>query len=170
MKKLPETRRALVGILFISCLTAGPLAAQVAAPTTPGVDPGSNRSNKKASQAAVAVLGGKATEGLRLAEKAIKADPKNPWAYYNQGDALARLKRVDEAVAAFQKAEQHFSSSDPYGKSIAIYGRANVLDQAGRCDEARQAYGEYARFIRAEDPKSATMAERFGDDCVPRPR
>ena len=142
--------------------------AQVAAPTTPGVDSGSKRSNRRASDAAKAIRDGRASEGLRLADKAIKSDPKNPWAYYNRADALADLKRVDEAVTAFQEAAHRFSAADMYGKSIAIYGRANVLDQAGRCEEAKKAFAEYADFIRTEDPKSADMAMRFGDACAPR--
>lgn len=161
-------RSWVMGGAILSLTAGGAALAQVAAPTTPGADYGSKRSNKRASDAAKAIRDGRATEGLRLAEKAIKTDPKNPWAYYNRADALADLKRVDEAVAAFQEAERRFSAADMYGKSIAIYGRANVLDQAGRCAEAKAVFAEYATFIRTDDPKSADMAVRFGDACVPR--
>ena len=149
-----------------SSMLATSVDARPVAPTTPGVDPGSHRSNDRASQSAEATLSGKSGEALRLAEKAIKADPKNPWAYYNKADALADLRRVDAAVEAFQEAQRRFSTFDVYGKSIAIYGRAHALDQAGRCDEAARAYHEYAAFIRTDDPASADMAERFSDDCV----
>jgi tetratricopeptide (TPR) repeat protein len=164
--------KSLVGaalLSLISLATGGAASAQVAAPTTPGTDFGSKKSNKRASEAAQAIRDGKSAEGLRLAEKAIKSDSKNPWAYYNKADALSRMNRVDEAVATFREAERRFSPADMYGKSIAIYGRANVLDQAGRCEEARKAFGEYAAFIRTDDSKSADMAERFADACVARP-
>src|SRR4029077_18088164 len=104
-------------------------------------------------------------EAVQLADQAIRANARDPWPYYDKGMALARLGRTDEAAAALLEAEQHFSPADAWGKSVAIYGRAYAFSVAGRCAEARQAFEQYATFVKEHDPKSAEMARRYAADC-----
>jgi predicted Zn-dependent protease len=160
-----KTRTLKAFALATALLTTGTAEAQLEPLHRANADPGSPLSNALASDAAEAVVAGRAHHALRMAKIAIKADPSNPWGYYNMADALALLHRVDEAVVAFRQAEQHFSAADRWGKSIAIYGRANVLRQANRCEEAAGAFREYAAFVQKDDPGSADMARRYSIMC-----
>jgi Flp pilus assembly protein TadD len=104
---------------------------------------------------------------LAYAARAIAADPKDPWAHYNKAVALARLGSVDDAVQSFRAAEERFNLGDVWGRSVAIYGSAHALAQAGRCDEAKSEYHRYAEFVRERDPRSADMAVRYAATCRP---
>jgi len=53
---------------------------------------------------------------------------------------------------------------------VAIYGRANVLAQAGRCSEAQPAFEEYATFVESADAKGAALARSYAKNCHPRTR
>jgi len=116
-------------------------------------------------QTAAAMGGGNPQESLALAEQAVQLSPQDPWANYNKGMALARLGQTDAAVSALSAAEQHFSAADPWGRSVAIYGRAHTLAMAGRCSEAREAFEQYATFVEAQAPTSAALARRYAADC-----
>jgi tetratricopeptide (TPR) repeat protein len=117
------------------------------------------------SEAASAEMAGDPRAALAFADRAIQADPRDPWGHYDRGMALARLGQTDQALKAFADAEQHFGSGDVWGRSVAIYGRAHALDLARRCDEARQEYLRYAAFVRERDPSSADLATRYAADC-----
>jgi tetratricopeptide (TPR) repeat protein len=153
-------------IAFAAALfSAGTAEAQLEPLHRANADPASQPSVALAAKAGDALVAGQAPYALKIAGKAIIADPRNPWGYYDKADALVALNRIDEAVSAFREAEYHFSPADRWGKSIAIYGRANALDQAGRCAEAASAYREYAAFVETEDPGSADMAIRYSQMC-----
>jgi tetratricopeptide (TPR) repeat protein len=160
--KIPALKAITIAAVLFA---AGEAGAQIEPLHSATADPGSQQSNFLASKAAGAVIDGRAQKALKIAERAIAADPRNPWGYYDKADALGLLNRVDEAVAAYREAEQRFSAADRWGRSIAIYGRANVLHQAGRCDEAAIAFDEYAAFVETEDPGSADMAVRYSIAC-----
>jgi tetratricopeptide (TPR) repeat protein len=117
------------------------------------------------SEAASAEMSGDPQAALAYADRAIQADPRGPWGYYDRGMALARLGQTDQALKAFSAAEERYGLGDVWGRSVAIYARAHALDQARRCDEARQEYQRYAIFIRERDPKSADLATRYAADC-----
>jgi tetratricopeptide (TPR) repeat protein len=102
---------------------------------------------------------------LTYANRAIAADPHDPWAYYDKAAALSRLGYVDDAVKSFTSAEQLFNPSDVWARSVAIYGAAHALSSAGRCEEAKGEFLRYAAFIRQRDPRSADMAVRYAADC-----
>ncbi len=106
------------------------------------------------------------SNALWLAETEIAADPTNPWAHYARAAALHALRRTDDAIAAYRDAEARFPAS-VWGKSIAVYGRARALDDAGRCDNARVAYGEYVALVEDSDPLAADMARRYAQLCHP---
>ena len=148
-------------------MTTGTARAQLAAPRQ-AVDPGSSRSRELASQAGEALVGSKPADALKLADQAVAADARNPWAHYDRGSALVDLGRIDEAVAELKVAERSFSPADAWGKSIAIYGRANALAQAGRCSEAQPVFEQYAVFVERSDIRAAEMARGYAKACVSR--
>ncbi len=102
---------------------------------------------------------------LAFGDRAVATDPSNPWGHYSRGVALHGLGRTDAAVAAYRAAEERFGNKEPWGKSIAMYGRARAFDDVGRCSEARAAYAEYATFVRSSDPNAADMAIRYAKEC-----
>jgi tetratricopeptide (TPR) repeat protein len=148
-------------------MTASVAHAQLAPPRQ-AVDEGSSRSRELASRASESLTRQQPAQALQMAEQAIAADALNPWGHYNRAAALADLGRVDAAVADFQAAERLFSTADAWGKSISMYGRANVLAQAGRCSEAGPAFEEYARYVERADAGAAALARRYATECKPR--
>jgi tetratricopeptide (TPR) repeat protein len=122
-----------------------------------------------AGQAAEAQLAGNHETALRLADEAIKADAKEPWGYYNRGDVLASLHRLDDAVEAFRRAESQSPDADVWGKSVAIWGQANVFRQAGRCQEAAPIFERYASLVEKLDREAATLARAYAKSCTPPP-
>jgi tetratricopeptide (TPR) repeat protein len=103
------------------------------------------------------------------AEAERSKEPRSPWLDYDRAVALARLGRTDEALLAFRKVEQQLAetptSNSWWGRSIAIYGRARALTDAGRCREAKRAYEDYAAFVRATNPQDADMALAIAKNC-----
>lgn len=126
------------------------------------------QSSELASRAATADIKGQPQQAVELANQGIRADPRNPWPYYDKGMALAQTGETDAAIAALFAAEQRFATTDHWGQSVAIYGRAHTLSQAGRCTEAVQAFSEYASFVGKSDPQSAALARRYAMDCKQR--
>ena len=140
-------------------------ADELRAPRNVNVEPTSRQSSELGSRAAAADIQGNPKQAVELADQAIRADPRNPWPYYDKGMALAEMGEVDGALASLDAATQHFSATDRWGKSVAMYGRAHTLSQAGRCAEAVQAFAEYASFVGKDDPQAADMARRYAIDC-----
>lgn len=122
-----------------------------------------------ASDSAQAEVAGDHDKALKLADKAIRTDPKNPWATYDRGDALSALRRPDDAVVAFQQAEQRYGNAEMWGKSIAIWGEANAFSQVGRCQEAVPIFDRYATFVEAVDKAAAALARQYAKQCTARP-
>jgi tetratricopeptide (TPR) repeat protein len=90
------------------------------------------------------------------------------WEYYRRGDALVTSRRFDEAVASYREAELRLPESELWGKSIAIWGQANALKEAGRCAEAAPIYERYAEFVEPRDPQAAELGRRYAKKrCVP---
>ena len=150
--------------------SAGLARAQLMAPhTVSDSSAAAVRASALDTRAAKAEMAGNATEGLKLAEAAIEADPKDPWAYYDRAVALASLNRTDGAVLSFAEAEKYFADQgEPWGKSIALYGEAHALSRAGRCDQAQSAFERYASYVDQVDAASAAMARRYARECVGR--
>src|SRR5580692_3885433 len=117
-------------------------AGELKAPENVYAEPSTPASAELASRAATAEMKGNPQESLRLSDEAIRADAKDPWPYYDKGMALAQVGEINGALAALLAAEQHFSPTDRWGRSVAVFGRAHTLAGAGRCDEARQAFQE----------------------------
>jgi len=140
--------------------------AELKAPENVHAEPSTPASAELSSRAATAEMKGDPQDSLKLADQAIRADARDPWPYYDKGMALARVGEINGAVAALLAAEQHFSPSDRWGRSVAVFGRAHTLAEAGRCDEARAAFQEYMSLVRG-DPDAVALASRYSRDCRP---
>jgi tetratricopeptide (TPR) repeat protein len=150
------------GILLVTS------AARADAPQPPknvNVEPTTPKAAALTSRAASAEMSGDPQAALKLADKAIAANPRDPWGYYDRAMALSRVGQLDRALESFVAAEQRYAANDRWGKSVAIYGRAHALSEAGRCGEAKQTFGAYASLIREQDPKSADLATKYGAEC-----
>jgi Flp pilus assembly protein TadD len=158
--------RLLLTAVAVVLATAGAARAEeLRAPQNVNAVPWSRQSSELATRSAKAAMGGDAQQSLTLAQQAIQASPQDPWPHYNAGMALARLGQTEAAVSALTIAEQHFTAADPWGRSVAIYGRAHTLAMAGRCAEARTAFEQYAQFVEQKAPNSAALARRYANDC-----
>lgn len=122
-------------------------------------------STRLAEEAAGAVRGGGAERALALADRAVAISPASGLARYDRAVALQQLGRADAAVEDYREAERRFGLNDAKGKSIAIYGRARALADAGRCAEAHVAYQELADFVRFVDPRAADLALEYAKNC-----
>jgi tetratricopeptide (TPR) repeat protein len=143
-----------------------PAPGELKAPENVNAEPSTPASAELSSRAATAEMKGNPQESLKLADQGIRADAKDPWPYYEKGMALARVGEVNGALAALLAAEQHFSPSDRWGRSVAVFGRAHTLAEAGRCDEARAAFQEYMSLVRG-DADAVALASRYSRDCRP---
>jgi tetratricopeptide (TPR) repeat protein len=158
-------RKMAVGVAWGLSLLPAARAAELRAPQNVHAEPSTPQSAALTTRAAIAAMNGNPTQARDLANQAIRADPRDPWPYYNKGMALAQLGEIDAAIAALYAAEKHFAPTDRWGRSVAIYGRAHALSQAGRCVEAVQAFAEYATFVGKDDPQAADMARRYAVNC-----
>jgi tetratricopeptide (TPR) repeat protein len=140
-------------------------ADELRPPQNVHAEPWTRQSSELATRSAKAEMQGMPQQALALADQAIRVNPQDPWPHYDKGMALARLGQTDAALTSLNAAEQRFSAADRWGRSIAMYGRANTLALAGRCAEARQAFEEYAAFVQAQAPDAAAMARRYGTEC-----
>jgi tetratricopeptide (TPR) repeat protein len=161
--------KKLVGLALVMGVSLG--GAAVAAPAHPEATHVAAAhpiaTADRASQAAEALSHGDNLEALARADEALRSDPKSGWAHYNRAAALAGLKRVDEALAAYDQAVANFAANDARGRSLALWGKAHVLYRTGRCDEAAQAFGDYAKLVGTSDPQSTTMASERASSCHP---
>jgi hypothetical protein len=159
--------RLLLATVAVMLMASGGTARteELRAPQNVHAVPWSRESSELATRSAKAAMAGDPQASLVLAQQAIQLSPQDPWPYYNKGMALARLGQTDAAVAALGTAELRFSTVDPWGQSVAIYGRANTLAGAGRCAEARQAFEQYATFVEQRAPDSAALARRYATEC-----
>lgn len=154
-----------MGALGLLIFTGAAAHAQGAAPPrNVNAEPSTPASAELSTRAATADMAGNPQQAVALADSAIRADPKDPWPYYNKGMALARVGETDGALAAFVAAEQHFAPTDRWGRSVAVFGRAHTLAMAGRCTEAQQAFDEYAA-LNPDAPNAASLGQRYAADC-----
>jgi hypothetical protein len=136
------------------------------APENVNAEPSTPASAALSSRSATAEMKGDPQDALKLADEAIRVNARDPWPYYDKGMALARVGETNGAVAALLAAEQHFAPGDPWGRSVAVFGRAHTLAEAGRCEEARAAFQEYMSIVRG-DPEAVALASRYSRDCRP---
>lgn len=117
------------------------------------------------TEAATALMRQDYGKALALATRASQADPSDPWSHYTRAQALANLQRVDDALGEFNAALERYLPEDTWGQSVALYGRALALDQAGRCKDAQAAYDKYVQFVQPLDPQAAQVASLQSERC-----
>src|SRR6188768_4326673 len=91
------------GLALMSAQTAQ--ADELRAPQYVQAEPSTPQSMALTTRAAVAAMNGNPEQARNLAAQAIRADPRDPWPYYNKGMALAQLGEIDAAIAALYAAE-----------------------------------------------------------------
>lgn len=158
------TTMGVLGLLAVAGVAGRARADEAVPPHNVKAEPSTPASAELSSRAASAEMSGNAQYAVSLADRAIRADPQDPWAYYDKGMALAQMGEVNGAVAALFAAQQHFSPPDVWGRSVAVFGRAHVLAQAGRCAEAAAAYREYMALVRG-NTEDVARAQRYIHDC-----
>lgn len=158
------TAMGALGLLAVVGAAGAARADEVVPPRNVKAEPSTPASAELSSRAASAEMAGNPQYAVSLADRAIRADPKDPWSYYDKGMALAQVGEVNGAVASLVAAQQHFNPSDTWGRSVAVFGRAHVLAQAGRCDDAEAAYREYMALVRGHTDDVA-RAQRYINDC-----
>jgi tetratricopeptide (TPR) repeat protein len=158
------TAMGAMGLLLAVGAAGNARADEPRPPQNVKAEPSTPASAELSSRSATAEMLGNPQEAVSLADRAIRVDPKDPWAYYTKGLALALLGEVNGAVAALVAAQQHFQPSDVRGRSVAVFGRAHVLHQAGRCDDAEAAYREYMALVRG-NTEDVARAQRYINDC-----
>lgn len=159
--------RLLVGLVGMGAVTLGGTghAAKLQAPQSVSGAPGSRQSAELATRAAIAQMNGRPADALALAQQGIRANPNDPWPYYNEAMALSELGQVDAAAAAFLESERRFVPGDSWGQSVALFGRGHAYMQAGRCADAQKAFDAYAALVGSYDPKSVELVHRYEADC-----
>ena len=113
----------------------------------------------------LSIRSGSYANALELADRAVAFTPDSAWAHYDRAVALQHLMRTNDAIAAYRLAQSLFPRTDTRGRSIAIYGVARALEDAGRCEGAAAAYGEFAAFVERSDPEAASMARSNAREC-----
>jgi tetratricopeptide (TPR) repeat protein len=111
------------------------------------------------------IRSGQWENALELADRSVAFDPSSAWGHYDRAVALQHLMRTNDAIAAYRLAHALFARTDHRGRSIALYGVARALDDAGRCTDAATAYGQFATFVERTDPADATMARGYAREC-----
>lgn len=124
-------------------------------------------STEYGEEATESAIRGNYARALVLADRAVALSPGNAWPHYDRAVALHHLRRTEDAVAAYRDAARKFGDGAVWAKSIAIYGSARALDDAGRCVEAKAAYAEFAAFVQGSDPRGAEMARTYAAACQP---
>lgn len=157
------TAMGAMGLLLAAGAAPGARADEPP-PKNVKAEPSTPASAELSSRSATAEMAGNPRNAVSLADRAIRADPKDPWAYYDKGMALAQMGEVNGAVAALFAAEQRVHPSDVWGRSVVVFGRAHTLAQAGRCDEAESAYREYMALVRG-NKEDVARAQRYINDC-----
>jgi tetratricopeptide (TPR) repeat protein len=111
---------------------------------------------------------GDADGALTKAEAALRAEPQSGFAQYCKAEALAALNRNEDAVSAYDAAVAKLPAGDVQARSQAMWGKGLALRATGRCDEAKQAFNDYAGMMGAKQPGAAAEAEQMAAGCRPR--
>jgi tetratricopeptide (TPR) repeat protein len=156
----------LAAFLAAPLLHSGPARADVTPPAHVDLStPTQRKVSELCTRSARALMAGDAAAALGFADQALALDANDAWAHYDRAVALGNLGRVDEAVSEYRRAQARFGTSDTWGASIAIYGRAHLLVEHLRCEEAEAGYEEYADLVGKDAPKEAEMALAYASDC-----
>lgn len=125
--------------------------------------------NPEMTEIAGALMHGDYARVLELADNVRVSDETLAWLEYERGSAFVGLGRTDDALIAFRRSEREFANVSPtnsWGRSLPLWGAARALSDAGRCEEAKRAYEEYAAVVRPFDPDGARAALASVGGCL----
>jgi serine/threonine protein kinase len=112
---------------------------------------------------------GRYEEALARNERALALAPQHPSVLLTRATILGRLRRTEEALAAYDAALAGYPAEDHLGRSAVLTGKGATLNEARRYAEAEavyaQALGEMpdkadAWFNRANNQRQWAEAER----------
>lgn len=120
------------------------------------------------TQAVTALASADYARALTLADQAIATFSEDGWAYYDRAAALAGLGRLEEAQSSYREADRRFAKDgDDYGRSVAMYGEAIALSNAGRCADAQPRFDAYSQFMASHgEPQAAELGRQYARGCV----
>src|ERR1700734_2604770 len=98
---------AAIGFCFLGSVAR---ADPPQAPKNVNVEPTTPKSAALTSRAASAEMTGNPQAALKLAERAIATNPRDPWGYYDKAMALSQIGQLDRALESFDAAEQRYSA------------------------------------------------------------
>jgi tetratricopeptide (TPR) repeat protein len=91
---------------------------------------------------------GRFEEALEAAAAELKADPGEPEAHFNRGQALAGLERFEEAAAEYERA-------------LAMDGSASAFDPEAADDELFFALRRQAETLAADKARAVEVLGRY---------
>ena len=131
-----------IGVM-VALLAVGSVARAADPPQPPknvNVEPTTPKAAALTSRAASAEMTGNPQAALKLAERAIVANPRDPWAYYDKAMALAQVGQLDRALDSFGAAEQRYSATEVVSRLMWKMAMAPLRDAGFRlCSTTRYA-------------------------------
>lgn len=83
-------------------------------------------------------------EATSTFSEAVKKNEKDFGAHYNLGNSLYKIKKYDEAIAEYQKAQKN--TNNKYEKAASYYNEGNAHLQNGDGEKAVNAYKNALKF------------------------
>ena len=83
-------------------------------------------------------------EAISTFSEAVKKNEKDFGAHYNLGNSLYKIKKYDEAIAEYQKAQKNTNNKDE--KAASYYNEGNAHLQNGDGEKAVNAYKNALKF------------------------
>ena len=83
-------------------------------------------------------------EATSTFSEAVKKNEKDFGAHYNLGNSLCKIKKYDEAIAEYQKAQKNTNNKDE--KAASYYNEGNAHLQNGDGEKAINAYKNALKF------------------------
>ena len=83
-------------------------------------------------------------EATSIFSEAVKKNEKDFGAHYNMGNSLYKIKKYDEAISEYQKAQKNTNNKDE--KAASYYNEGNAHLQNGDGEKAVNAYKNALKF------------------------
>ena len=94
-------------------------------------------------------------EAISTFSEAVKKNEKDFGAHYNLGNSLYKIKKYDEAIAEYQKAQKNTNNKDE--KAASYYNEGNAHLQNGDGEKAVNAYKNALKF----DPDNEAISKNL---------
>ncbi len=96
-------------------------------------------------------------EAINAYRQAIAINPADPWPYHNLALVYEKMENYDQAIALYRQAIERHATD--YNRAVSWDSLGNVYSDAGRYEEAVQAFQEAIRL----NPKYALPWNSLGD-------